>query len=365
MLSKMSLRVRIARSCLTAQHLPAVLHLFLGAHRLIIVSNRMVVTLSAQLTRVDSASRGALQQGGTLFSVVQATRFTVRHGEHTAKIGEYTHIRHEAAILVRDWRQEGPDTFTVTVRWPKHRGPGSYDSRLLAQTIRQSGLLVAHAEYGVPTSHPALLSNLNITVKSGFQVREASDFQVGIAVTRSARRSTSLSMKFRINRDGATLCLADTEFSWVSQAAYRRVRGRHLTVDWGQWPLPEPISHHLTQRADDNEVLLAAGAPGHQWQLRNDVSDTLLFDHPVDHVPGLVLLEAAHQAAHAVASPMPVELTDIAIYYERYVEFDEPCWVEARRLPTLLPNRLAVAVTGRQGATLAFQAWLRGLQRSS
>ncbi|WP_259407788.1 ScbA/BarX family gamma-butyrolactone biosynthesis protein [Streptomyces akebiae] len=278
-----------------------------------------------------------------------------------ARLGEYTHLRHDSAIVVRDWRRTGPDTFTVAARWPGYRGPGRYDPRLLAQTIRQSGLLVAHAEYGVPTGHQTLLSNLRITAEAGFQAREASDFEVDIAVTRSGRRSASLGMEFRIRRDGATVCLADTEFGWVSPAAYRRVRGPHLTVAWGEWPVPEPIDSHLVGRADDSDVLLAAGPADHQWQLRNDVSHTLLFDHPVDHVPGLVLLEAAHQAAHAAAGPTPVELTDISIGYERYVEFDEPCWIEARRLPTLLPDWCAVVVTGRQGGEVAFQARLRGL----
>ncbi|MCX3061925.1 ScbA/BarX family gamma-butyrolactone biosynthesis protein [Streptomyces beihaiensis] len=297
-----------------------------------------------------------------MFSTIDAAQPAFRNAESRANLGQYTHLIHTPAILVRDWRREEPDTFTVTARWPEHRGPGPYDPRLLAQTIRQSGLLVAHAEYGVPTGHQTLLSNLNITADPGFQAREASDFEVDIAVTRSTRRSAGLGMEFRIRRDGATVCLADTEFGWVSPAAYRRVRGRHLAVEWSEWPVPEPISRHLVCRADDSDVLLAAGTAGHQWQLRNDVSNTLLFDHPVDHVPGLVLLEAAHQAAHAAAGPTPLEFTDMAISFGRYVEFDEPCWIEARRLPALLPNWCAIVVTGCQGGEVAFQARLRGLQ---
>ncbi|WP_330349516.1 AfsA-related hotdog domain-containing protein [Streptomyces sp. NBC_00582] len=362
-----------------------------------------------------------------------------------AKLGEYTHLRHTPAILVRDWRRQGPDTFTVTVRWPEYQGPGAYDPRLLTQTIRQSGLLVAHAAYGVPTGHQTLLSRLTITAEPGLRARTASEFEVDIAVTRTGGRSASLAMEFRIRRGGATVCLADTEFGWVSPAAYRRVRGSHLTVDWGRWPLPAPVAPVLVGRAEDRDVLLspagreetgaapasagtedtgvlptAAGAKDtgaltaadakdtavvaavgvedtgvltavgtedtgvltaanakvtgvvaaagtaehqHRWRLRNDVSHTLLFDHPVDHVPGLVLLEAAHQAAQAVASPTPLDVTHIAIGYERYVEFDEPCWIQARPLPTLVPHWFAVAVTGHQGGQLAFQARLRGLRQ--
>ncbi|MFJ7150523.1 ScbA/BarX family gamma-butyrolactone biosynthesis protein [Streptomyces sp. NPDC100445] len=296
-----------------------------------------------------------------MFSAVESTQPASHEARSTAKLGEYTHLRHISAILVSSWRRERPDVFTVTAHWPEHHGPGPYDPRLLAQTVRQSGLLVAHAEYGVPTGHQTLLNSLKITTQPGFRTAGACDFEVDITVTRRARRC-ALGMRFRIRRGHATVCLAETEFGWVSPAAYRRMRGRHLTVDWGEWPLPAPIGRHLAGRADDGDVLLAAGTAGHRWRLRNDVSNTLLFDHPVDHVPGLVLLEAAHQAARAAAGPEPVELTDVAIDFERYVEFDEPCWIDARRLSTLVPNWYAVAVTGRQGGEVAFEARLSGLR---
>ncbi|MFI7504686.1 ScbA/BarX family gamma-butyrolactone biosynthesis protein [Streptomyces sp. NPDC049687] len=300
-----------------------------------------------------------------MFSTIDPTRpLADDSGSFSEKLGEYTHLRHAAAILIRACRPAGPDAFTLTARWPAHVGPGPYDPRLMAQTIRQSGLLVAHAEYGVPTGHQTLLNSLNITAEPGFHAGEAADFEVDVAVTRTGRRAASLAMEFRIRRDGATVCLADAEFGWVSPAAYRRVRGRHSTVGWGEWSLPEPVAPELVDRAADDDVLLGACADSarHRWQLRNDVSNTVLFDHPVDHVPGLVLLEAAQQAACAAAGPAPVELTDIAINYARYVEFDEPCSIEARRLTTLLPNWYAVAVTGRQGGEVAFEARLRGLR---
>ncbi|MEV0638646.1 ScbA/BarX family gamma-butyrolactone biosynthesis protein [Streptomyces sp. NPDC050619] len=280
-----------------------------------------------------------------------------------AKLGEYTHLRDSDAILVRSRRRQGADDFTLTVHWPATGGPGPYDPRLLAQTVRQTGLAVAHAEYGVPTTHQTLLRALDITVEPGLLAVEGSAFEVDVAVTRTAGRSrSSLAMGFRIHQHGVLVGRADTEFDWVSPAAYERVRGRYLTVDWGRWPLPRPVAPRLVARADDIDVLLAAGAGDHRWQLRNDVSNTLLFDHPVDHVPGLVLVEAAWQAAHAYAAPARFELGDIAITYERYVEFGEPCWIEARPLPAPAPGRIAVEVTGHQSGRQAFGARLSGLR---
>lgn len=280
-----------------------------------------------------------------------------------AKLGAYTHLRHRDAILVRSRRGHGADEFTLTVHWPATGGPGPYDPRLLAQTVRQTGLAVAHAEYGVPTTHQTLLRALDITVEPGLRAVEGSEFEVDVTVARTAGRSRkSLAMRFAIRQGGVLVGRADTQFDWVSPVAYQRVRGQYLTVDWGRWPLPRPIAAHLVDRDDDIDVLLAAGDGDHQWQLRNDVSNTLLFDHPVDHVPGLVLLEAAWQAAQAYAAPATFELTDIAMTYERYAEFDEPCWIEAQPLPASAPGRITVEVTGHQGGRQAFGARLSGLR---
>ncbi|MDT9682267.1 ScbA/BarX family gamma-butyrolactone biosynthesis protein [Streptomyces sp. TRM76323] len=291
---------------------------------------------------------------------VEATLFRDFGPRPTDRLGEYTHLRHSSAILIEDWHRRGPDSFGVLVRWPAGGAAGEYDPRLLAQTIRQSGLLVAHAEYGVPTGHQTLLNTLNITVWPGFRAREGAAFEVRVTVTREAGPS-ALGMEFEIRRPGgAPVCLANTRFGWVSPAAYRRVRGRHLAVDWGRWPLPEALPPRRVGRTRDNDVLLAAGGDGHRWQLRNDVSQTLLFDHPVDHVPGLVLLEAAQQAAYAATWPWPVDFTDVCVSYAQYVEFDEPCWIEAGPLTTLLPGRFAIEVRGHQGGRTAFEARMRG-----
>lgn len=62
--------------------------------------------------------------------------------------------------------------------------------------------------------------------------------------------------------------------------------------------------------------------------LRVDPTHPVLFDHAVDHVPGMLLLEAARQAAHSVgdgASAVIGMRTDFA----RYVELDAPAVVLA------------------------------------
>jgi hypothetical protein len=112
-------------------------------------------------------------------------------------------------------------------------------------------------------------------------------------------------------------------------------------------------------------VVLAPTAVPHRWQLRNDVSNVLLFDHPVDHVPGLVLWEAAQQAAHALLAPRTSLPVSVATSYLRYVEFDQPCLIEAHVLSPEGPGRFAVRVTGTQADAPAFTADISMVARAT
>ncbi|WP_159062533.1 ScbA/BarX family gamma-butyrolactone biosynthesis protein [Streptomyces caniscabiei] len=282
-------------------------------------------------------------------------------------MGAYTHLKHTDAVLIHSWRRLGENSFTLDLRWPAAPHGESYDPRILAQTIRQSGLTVAHAEYEVPLEHHTLLNFLGLTVSPDFRVSdtEPSALVVDITVSpgKSGRRAAhTMHMEIRTSPGGEPVARADTEFAWISPAAYRRVRGDHLTAGWGDWPLPAPVDAALVGRSRAADVVLAPTAVPNRWLLRNDVSNVLLFDHPVDHVPGLALWEAADQAAQALLAPIASRPVSITITYLRYVEFGEPCLIEARPVGPVGPvgpGEFAVRVTGSQADALAFTADIR------
>ncbi|MFG3498306.1 ScbA/BarX family gamma-butyrolactone biosynthesis protein [Streptomyces sp. NPDC047928] len=274
-------------------------------------------------------------------------------------LGAYTHLQHDEFLLVTGWQRATDRDFTFRVTWPAVQGDLAYDPRLLAQTVRQTGLVVAHAEYGVPLTHQTMLSTLGFTISPGLRLPRdrpsALDVQVTVAEAGSGRRANgSLRMDFHVLLGGATVARAEAAFGWISPGAYRRVRGDRVDVDWGAWPLPEAIGAEHVGRASAADVVLAAGDRPGRWLLRNDTGNRLLFDHPVDHVPGLALLEAAHQAAHALPAPAPLVPSGIAAAYQRYVEFDRPCWIEAASLPAAAPGERLVRVTGTQDGQPAF-----------
>lgn len=279
----------------------------------------------------------------------------------TAPLGAYAHLRREEHLLVTGWERRPGGEVVVGARWPAVQGELPYDPRVLAQTVRQSGLVVAHAVYDVPLTHQTMLSTLDLTVAPGLRVPRgratALDVHVTVREAGGGRRTTSaLHMTFRILSGGERLAGAASEFTWISERVYARVRGARRNVTWGAWEVPPPVDAPLVGRAAPGEVMLAAGDRPHRWLLRTDPADRLLFDHPVDHVPGLALLEAADQAARALRGPAPFAPTAIAASYRRYVEFDRPCWITAGPLPE--PG--GVRVVGTQEGETAFRVDFTG-----
>ncbi|MER5629536.1 ScbA/BarX family gamma-butyrolactone biosynthesis protein [Streptomyces nitrosporeus] len=278
----------------------------------------------------------------------------------------YVHLSRDESVFVTGWRRLKDGEFSLTARWPAAPRGLRYDPRVLTQTIRQSGLVVAHAAYGVPLSHQTLLHYFDFTVNGDLRVHPAESASLGVEVTVSAPKKagkavSSLGMDVRVFQGDTMVARADSEFGWVSPGAYRRLRGESLTAAWDDWPLPDPVEPRTVGRDRAGDVVLAPGGRPRRWWLRHDTSNHLLYDHPVDHVPGLVLMEAADQAARAAVHPMPFEAGVVAASFERYVEFGRPCLIEAEVVPAAGSDRVTVLVTGVQDDAVVFRGRLTGV----
>ncbi|MFE6187157.1 ScbA/BarX family gamma-butyrolactone biosynthesis protein [Streptomyces sp. NPDC056465] len=278
---------------------------------------------------------------------------------------EYVHLGRSDMVLLTSWRRREDGEFSLCATWPAPATGLLYDPRMLAQTIRQSGLTIAHAAYGASLSDHTLLNYFDFTVAPGFAVPSGEPCDLAVEVTvkgtkERGRKVTSLDMEFRVLLHGSMVVRADAEFGWLSTRVYQRLRGERFTVvDWNTWPLPAPVDPRTVGRYAPADVTLAAGQRAGHWQLRHDVDNTVLYDHPVDHVPGLALVEAAEQAAHGLLHPARFELTSFTSTFERYTEFDRPCWISAEVLPAD-PGETSVLVTATQDGETVFRCRLTG-----
>jgi hypothetical protein len=112
-----------------------------------------------------------------------------------------------------------------------------------------------------------------------------------------------------------------------------------------------------------------AGETGSSFTLVVDTSHPHFFDHPQDHVPGTLMLEALRQSAVAVAAPVlgaapqGLVVTSCSTDFKRYVELGRPatCHVTPGRptLPVLGGPSLPLEIEIRQGGVPAAMASLR------
>nr|WSX23443.1 transcriptional regulator [Streptomyces tubercidicus] len=273
---------------------------------------------------------------------------------------EYVHRNALSEVFLTDWRQDAADTWVVSAQWPRAHsfyGPlhGLHDPILLIETVRQSGILLSHVGHGVPLDHPIIWQRVryDLAPEALRTAQRPAEIELHITdreMVHRGKRLVSALQEFRIMCDGAELASATLDYSCHSPAVYRRLRGEYSDVALANSravPLPEAVSPALVAREHERDVVLSPTDRPDHWQLRIDSSHPVLFDHPVDHAPGMLMIEAARQAAQAATPGCTLPVT-MECSFSRYAELDAPSWVQARTTGQGDDDRRQVEVTVEQ-----------------
>lgn len=276
---------------------------------------------------------------------------------------EFVHRSGVAEVMLTRWERVDDTHFTLSAQLPRRHGffttvDGCHDPLLIAETIRQTGILLAHAEFGVPLGHQFLMWDLTVGLRPENLLVQGTPAALDISVTCTdiKRRGANLSgMHYAavIRRDGEVAATGSATFTCTSPAVYDRLRAPRVGDAVVPIPLTSPTAPQEVGRLSPTDVVLSPTPAPDRWQLRVDTGHPVLFDHPVDHVPGMVLLEAARQAAAAfLGRPcLPVGLTS---EFTRYAELNAPCLIEACRLPSEAAGGQSLLVTARQDGAVVF-----------
>ncbi|RKT17289.1 A-factor biosynthesis hotdog protein [Streptomyces sp. 1114.5] len=275
-------------------------------------------------------------------------RTVSRHLVHRASVSE---------VFLTGWQATGPYDFLLGAQWPRLHGfyrlPGDryHDPVLMAETVRQAGLLIGHAGFGVPRGHHFVMEDLSYALAGpglpGLAVgTEPASLMLAVGcedVRMRHGRLVSLRVHADITRDGRPIGRGSGQLRVLSPASYDRLRGagRHTVT-----PLlpPAPTAPELVGRAQPADVVLSPTLRPDTWVLRADAAHPVLFDHALDHVPGMLVLEAARQAAQRLRHPEPVVPVELVTAFDHYIELDRPCFVRAVPEPAADGRRLPVRV---------------------
>ncbi|WP_051970178.1 ScbA/BarX family gamma-butyrolactone biosynthesis protein [Kitasatospora azatica] len=230
-------------------------------------------------------------------------------------------------VFVTDLREAGDLEYAAAAQLPRSHAyygdhllrPGTYDPVLLLEVARQVTLAGAHEFYDVPANHKFILTFLRIHLLRP-QLLTIGDSPLNISLRvkvtdRKVRNGsvTGLDHTIELLADGTLIGWAGVGLRFRDPQGYRDLR---LTNRSGA-PLPTtaalppqsvetggrlalPVAPHLVGRADPKNVVLlepTAAEDATRASLRIPAEHPSLFDHPQDHLPGMVLAEGARQLA--------------------------------------------------------------------
>lgn len=115
-------------------------------------------------------------------------------------------------VLPTAWRQVADSRFQVDVRWPEEPrlfrpDDGLHSPLIIAETMRQSAILLTHTAFGVPLDHRFVLQDLRYTVGRDFLPVNGPTNDVAVEVACSAirggRRPTAMHCRVTLRRGTA------------------------------------------------------------------------------------------------------------------------------------------------------------------
>ncbi|WP_371480503.1 ScbA/BarX family gamma-butyrolactone biosynthesis protein [Kitasatospora sp. NBC_00315] len=276
--------------------------------------------------------------------------------------------------LVTGWSAVSASMQRVTVRLPIEHAfyseGGRYSPMLFVESLRQALAMLTHSLHDVPISHRLGLENIRFSVKQHALYATSHPATLTLLVTHpSIRRrrfgSAHFTSRLDVLRSGLPIGSAELRYTTHPPAVYDRLRGRYADAARafaGALPLTPPVPAALVGRRHERDVVLSPTAAAHEWLLRIDVGHRVLFDHPHDHVPGMVLLEAASQATQAVLRG-PVVPVVFDTTFVRYTEYDRPCRVTAEFVAPDPRGRPRVKVSAFQEGDPVFTSTVTAVPR--
>ncbi|MGX1546534.1 ScbA/BarX family gamma-butyrolactone biosynthesis protein [Streptomyces adustus] len=281
---------------------------------------------------------------------------------------ELVHRAAVAETLLTDWKRTDPDRFQVSAQWPRAHelhvscDRTAYDPLLVVETVRQSGTLIAHTEYDVPLGHQFVLDELRVETSArhlAVGVLPAEPI-LDIAFTDVRHRGTRMAAArytAEVRCAGEQVAYADVGFTCLSTAVYERLRAGRTSDPASARPPRAGLPPEGVARVRPADVVLSPTDGPDRWELRVDTAHPVFFDHPLDHVPGMLLLEAARQAV-LWWSDRKREPVSYHARFHRYAELDSPVWIALT-----CQDDATLQVVGEQGESTIFECLVGTTER--
>ncbi|WP_052499239.1 ScbA/BarX family gamma-butyrolactone biosynthesis protein [Streptomyces vietnamensis] len=231
----------------------------------------------------------------------------------------FVHRASVTEVFLTDAAAAGADRFLVGAQLPRNHAlyrpeeTGQCDFMLLVETVRQAGIFLSHRYHDVPLGHHFIFKALSLRISDPAALRVGSGplaavLDVKVVTPAGARNPRRFDARFDmvIEVGGRECARASAGVVVIDGVRYGRLRQRGRIAE----TVPQTSAPAYGAGAgDDRAVLLPVPAEEarplpdgtREWRLHVDPTHPGYFEHPSDHVPGMLLLEAFRQAARQTA----------------------------------------------------------------
>ncbi|WGW12205.1 AfsA-related hotdog domain-containing protein [Saxibacter everestensis] len=282
-------------------------------------------------------------------------------------------------VLMTDARRTGRNTYICGAQWPRwhvfyENRPFGFDTALIEETLRQATILVCHKFYDVPFDYHFLLLRMRFAIghQCAMSQIEPEELSLNLRFDRiryQGKRLFACRSRAQLKARGQTIGYASADARIVTPPVYQRMRGATMpeldvSVEGrakgradgradisaearagvradisaegpagvrlvGEFPddgapATGPIPAPAVGKTSAWNVCIGPPTSAFHWPLLVDTSNPVFFDHPLDHTPGMLLLESMRQAVRLALADPSADFDSLDAKFTSFVEIGLP-----------------------------------------
>ena len=265
--------------------------------------------------------------------------------KYTSTVPRHLVHRHAVAeVFLTDYRIESDSVYHVAVQLPvSHRifdaSSEQHDPLGVAEAFRQAVVLLCHTRYDIPLHFKFLMETFSFEMLGALGVQPtAGPLMFSLTVDNLTHRDGAVSgvdVSGVLTEGTRPVARCNAVARGVSPEGYRRIRQGQEDYRTSERILPPGaavIGPERVGRSSDRDVLISTDADRQTVFCTPDPRNHSLFDHPVDHIPGMILFEAARQAVREHTGDPATHIATLSAVFPRFTEWETPCHVSTTRL---------------------------------
>ncbi|KZF06151.1 hypothetical protein A2J03_25300 [Rhodococcus sp. EPR-157] len=280
--------------------------------------------------------------------------------EYVRTVPRHLVHRHAVAeVFVTDYRFEPEAAYEVGIQLPPaHRifdtSSGHHDPLSVAEAFRQAVVLLCHTRYHIPSHHSLLMEtfSLNMLGSHGIPTTSA-PLAFDLTVNKLSYRDDAVSgvdVSGTLSDGSKDIARCNAVARGVSPDGYRRIRrGRENQYPSRRTTPPGSVTVRPGRvgRLSEPDVLISANDARRVMFCDPDPQNSALLDHPVDHIPGMVVFEAARQAVRYRSGNPAAQIHTLSAVFPQFTEWETPCEISTSVLAASAqePTRYCIRFT--------------------